>query len=66
LTEAIKVGLTNGIHNVFVLSTIIMCFAFIALFFLKEIPLSGDRKNAMRTEGLEDAESAMVSVVPFE
>ncbi|HTK06346.1 MAG TPA: MDR family MFS transporter [Ktedonobacteraceae bacterium] len=66
LTEAIKVGLTNGIHNVFVLSTIIMCFAFIALFFLKEIPLSGDRKSAMRNEGLEDAESAMVSMVPFE
>jgi hypothetical protein len=59
--EAIKIGLTSGIHNVFVLSTIIICAAFVAIFFLKEIPLL-DRKNEVE-EMLEDAEGEMVSRV---
>src|ERR1700730_6380166 len=32
LLEAVKVGLTSGIRNVFVLSTILMCIGFVAVF----------------------------------
>ncbi len=38
LLEAVKVGLTSGIHNVFVLSTVLMVVGFVAIFFLQEIP----------------------------
>ncbi|HZB95433.1 MAG TPA: MDR family MFS transporter [Herpetosiphonaceae bacterium] len=41
LLQAVKVGLTSGVHNVFVLGTILMCIAFVATFFLKEIELRG-------------------------
>jgi EmrB/QacA subfamily drug resistance transporter len=66
LMEAVKIGLTAGIHNVFVLSTIIMCFAFVALFFLKEIPLGGDTKNTVTEKTVENAESEMVSAMTVE
>jgi hypothetical protein len=50
LMEAVKVGLTSGVHNVFVLSTVLMCVGFVAIFFLKEIPLRGGKKKAVRGE----------------
>ena len=65
LLQAIKIGLTSGIHNVFVLSTIIICFAFVALFFLKEIPLTGDRGKKPEV-AVENAEAEMVSAVSIE
>jgi MFS family permease len=43
MLEAAKTGLAQGIHNVFLLSAVIMVFGLIALFFLKEIPLRGGR-----------------------
>ncbi len=39
--DAVKTGLTQGIHNVFILSTGLMIVGLIAVFFLKEIPLRG-------------------------
>jgi EmrB/QacA subfamily drug resistance transporter len=53
LLEAVKVGLTSGIHNVYVLSTVLMCVGFVAIFFLKEIPLRGGKSSK---EGSEVAE----------
>jgi len=41
IIEAVKIGLTQGIHNVFVLSLGLMVVGLIATFFLKEIPLRG-------------------------
>ena len=39
LLQAVKLGLAQSIHNVFVLSLVIILIGFIAVFFLKEIPL---------------------------
>ncbi|MBA3946824.1 MAG: MFS transporter [Herpetosiphonaceae bacterium] len=64
LLEAVKVGLTGGIHNVFVLSTLLMCIAFAATFLLKEIPLRGGRRStAQSTTTEETAEEATPMVM---
>ncbi len=62
LLEAVKVGLTSGIHNVFVLSMVLMCVGFVAIFFLKEIPLSGGKRSAASTQAPEDAVAGTASV----
>jgi len=62
LLEAVKVGLTSGIHNVFVLSTVLMCVGFIAIFFLPEIPLRGGRRSAASSEAPKDAAEGTASV----
>ena len=43
--DAVKTGLTQGIHNVFVLSFGFMIVGLIAVLFLKEIPLRGKRTS---------------------
>ena len=43
--ESVKVGLTAGIHNVFIMSVLIMLIGTIAVLFLKEIPLRGGRSK---------------------
>jgi EmrB/QacA subfamily drug resistance transporter len=43
--DAVKTGLTQGIHNVFVLSFGFMIVGLIAVLFLKEIPLRGKRSS---------------------
>lgn len=43
--DAVKTGLAQGIHNVFVLSLGLMIFGLIAVLFLKEIPLRGKRTS---------------------
>jgi len=63
LLEAVKVGLTNGIHNVFVLSTVLMCVGFIAIFFLQEIPLRGGKRSAASNQAPEDAAEGTSPVV---
>ena len=45
LLQAVKIGLAQSIHNVFVLSLVVILFGLIAVFFLKEIPLR-ERKKA--------------------
>ncbi len=39
LLQAVKTGLAQSVHNVFVLSLVIILFGLFAVFFLKEIPL---------------------------
>lgn len=58
LLEAVKVGLTSGIHNVYLLSTVLMCIGFVAIFFLKEIPLRGGRRSAATSEAPQNAAEA--------
>lgn len=55
LIGAVKAGLTQGIHNVFILSLAIMLVGMVAVFFLKEIPLIGGRakKNGNAATGEE-------------
>lgn len=66
LMEAVKIGLTSGIHNVFVFSTIVMCAGFVVLFFLKEIPLNNTRRSAVTAEAPEDASAQAVNIVVAE
>lgn len=43
--EAVKQGLVAGVHNVFVMTFAIMILGLFTLFFLKEIPLRGGRRQ---------------------
>ena len=63
LMEAVKVGLTSGIHNVFVLSMVLMIVGFFSIIFLKEIPLRGGKQKAARQQSPEDAAEGTSSVV---
>lgn len=65
IIEAVKVGLTQGIHNVFVLSLIITILGAIAVFFLKEIPLRGKVQQVERATGEAEpeAESALAGMI---
>jgi EmrB/QacA subfamily drug resistance transporter len=47
LLQAVKTGLAQSVHNVFVLSLVVILFGLIAVFFLKEIPLR-ERKKAVQ------------------
>ena len=47
---AVKTGLVQGIHNVFILSTSVLAIGLITLFFLKEIELKGGRALSPATE----------------
>jgi len=44
LLQAVKTGLAQSVHNVFVLSLVVILFGLFAVFFLKEIPLRGRKK----------------------
>ena len=62
IIEAVKIGLAQGIHNVFVLSLGLMIVGLIAVFFLKEIPLKGGRLT--KKEGVEDeVESSLAAMM---
>ena len=62
IIEAVKIGLTQGIHNVFVLSLGLMVVGLIATFFLKEIPLKGGRLTEKRVveDEVEGSLAAMI------
>ncbi len=51
LLQAVKTGLAQSVHNVFVLSLVVILFGFIAVFFLKEIPLRERRIANQKPEG---------------
>ncbi len=66
--ESVKVGLTAGIHDVFIMSTVIMLVGTIAVLFLKEIPLRGGRgKQTSATEEVHEetseAEGSLAAIV---
>jgi EmrB/QacA subfamily drug resistance transporter len=63
LMQAVKIGLTSGIHNVYVLSTVLMIVGFFFIFFLKEIPLLGGKQSKAKKQAPEDATDATSSVV---
>jgi hypothetical protein len=59
--EAMKAGLVQGLHNVFLASTVILVLGLIALFFLKEIELRGGRASTERVAtGVKEAVPTMV------
>jgi EmrB/QacA subfamily drug resistance transporter len=62
IIEAVKIGLTQGIHNVFILSVVIMAIGTIAVFFLKEVPLRGRSKAQSDADSAEDASEAESSL----
>jgi EmrB/QacA subfamily drug resistance transporter len=62
IIEAVKVGLAQGIHNVFVLSLGLMIVGLIAVFFLKEIPLRGGRLTEKETVE-DEVESSLAMMI---
>jgi EmrB/QacA subfamily drug resistance transporter len=59
LMEAVKQGLTQGIHDIFLLSLGLIVIALISVFFLKEIPLTG-RQPAKEGDEAEESLPAPV------
>lgn len=59
LMEAVKIGLTTGIHNVYVLSLGLMLIGLIVVFFLPELPLRGGRSQAAEQVTEDGAESTV-------
>jgi EmrB/QacA subfamily drug resistance transporter len=54
IIEAVRIGLAQGIHNVFVMSLIIMVVGLVSVLFLPEIPLRGGRSaNKDAAESVE-------------
>lgn len=58
LMHAVKVGLAQGIHNVFIISVGFMLAALVIVFFLKELPLRG-RGPRKATETADEADKAV-------
>lgn len=64
--ESVKVGLTAGVHNVFVMSLVIMLVGTVAVFFLREIPLRGGRSKQTSEESHEESsesEGALAAMI---
>jgi hypothetical protein len=61
LMDAVKIGLTQSIHDIFLLSLGLMVVALVAVFFLKEIPLRGAQASTT-TDG-EEEDAAPVPVM---
>jgi EmrB/QacA subfamily drug resistance transporter len=62
IIEAVKIGLAQGIHNVFVLSLGLMIIGLIAVFFLKEIPLKGGRRTE-KGDAEDEVESSLAVMI---
>jgi EmrB/QacA subfamily drug resistance transporter len=54
LVNAVKIGLTTGIHNVFVFSLVLMILGLISVLFLKEVELIGSRRKVTAVEAAEE------------
>src|SRR6266699_1106422 len=65
IIEAVKIGLAQGIHNVFVLSLGLMIVGLVTVLFLKEIPLKGGRTTKENTlESVEEeAENSLAAMI---
>ena len=64
IIEAVKIGLAQGIHNVFLLSLGLMIVGLIAVFFLKEIPLKGGRLTEKEgVENEDEVESSLAAMM---
>jgi EmrB/QacA subfamily drug resistance transporter len=60
ILRAVKTGLVQGVHNIFLLSVIIFFIAFMTVFFLREIPLVGKAQ----APSVQEIGEATVEVVP--
>ena len=62
---SVKVGLSAGIHDVFLITIVIIVVGTIAVLFLKEIPLRGARQRASETPAEEtpEAESKLTAII---
>jgi EmrB/QacA subfamily drug resistance transporter len=66
LIAAVKNGLTQGIHDVFIFSFVIMVLGLVLVFFLKEIPLRGERGSvAQAGGGSDEGTSEMITPAVF-
>jgi hypothetical protein len=67
IIEAVKIGLAQGIHNVFILSLGLTIVGLIAAFFLKEIPLKGGRVGATEKDtpesAVDEVESSLAAII---
>ena len=64
IIEAVRIGLAQGIHNVFILSVVIMAIGTVSVFFLKEIPLRGrSRKQEAAEQGTGESPEVESSLV---
>jgi EmrB/QacA subfamily drug resistance transporter len=66
IMHAVKIGLSQGVHNVFLISIGFMLLGFVLVFFLKEIPLRGrgpQKVSEAAEEGLEEAGEAVNPVM---
>ncbi len=63
LLAAMKIGLTQGIHNVFLTCLGVILFAFVVVWFLREQPLSDRKREAAAESGAEHAEVSEVDSV---
>jgi len=63
--ESVKVGLSAGIHDVFLITMVILVVGTIAVFFLKEIPLRGGRRQASEipAEETQEAKSKLAEII---
>jgi EmrB/QacA subfamily drug resistance transporter len=63
--ESVKVGLSAGIHDVFLVTMVVIVVGAIAVLFLKEIPLRGARQRASETPAEETpkAESKLTAII---
>ena len=63
--ESVKVGLSAGIHDVFLITMVVIVVGTIAVFFLKEIPLRGGRQKAAETpaEEIPEAKSKLAEII---
>ncbi len=66
--ESVKVGLTAGIHDVFIMSVAVMVVGTIAVLFLREIPLRGGRGKQVDAvesshEEAPEAEGSLAAIV---
>jgi EmrB/QacA subfamily drug resistance transporter len=64
IIEAVKIGLAQGIHNVFVLSLGLMIVGLVAVLFLKEIPLKGGGLTEKKAvEDKVEVESSLAAIM---
>ncbi len=64
LMHAVKVGLAQGIHNVFIICVALMVVGLVTVFFLKELPLRGSAAKSKATTPEGSVEQAGETVNP--
>ncbi|HET8842192.1 MAG TPA: MFS transporter, partial [Ktedonobacteraceae bacterium] len=54
LLDAVKLGLSQGIHNIFIISVGILLVGLVGVFFLKELPLRGRGPTRKAKDGTKE------------